>query len=377
MSRPRRRAAPPTGRGRSPPPSAPGAVERGEQLRRRAQLDVEIRQRHHGRALGERDAAGVAHRAAAEVEIGLAARVGNVAVVPLSVAGAVTAGAMPWLVSAARRPGRAPVTCRRSRASSVCAVFDFTLTLPSRSPFLNALTPNAPSSAFAAGRETGPGPLHVRVEAGARDLRRAGEPQDTDARAADLRRQRDLLAGLHAVVLSTTRVPPADRRSPPRWSIRPAAVAGSMWPPVIGKRTPPEHGLGTAGGRDLHAERLQRLRRRLGELERGVAADNLTSSGAVGASASAEAPASTAGSGASSRAPRAQTRTWWRSPDAARVAPRPAEARRRRDQARDPRLPRRSSALPTGVRPARGFQARRPTTRGPLFAPLGRLSNAP
>ena len=74
---------------------------------------------------------------------------GKLAVVPASVAGAITPGATPRLVSAASAPASisSEVALPRTSASSVC---ERTRAVPSRSPGLNAVTPNVALSAAAA-----------------------------------------------------------------------------------------------------------------------------------------------------------------------------------------------------------------------------------
>ena len=105
-------------------------------------------------------------------------------------------------------------------------------------PRTKALTPNAALSARAAlpvssARE----PTHAGLEALARHGRRASQLRDVQARPAHPSREVDLASPTETSKRrSATRVLPAVSRRPPRWRIVPAAVAGSMRPPLIGNR---------------------------------------------------------------------------------------------------------------------------------------------
>ncbi len=115
-----------------------------------------------------------------------------------------------------------------------------TVAVPMRSPRVKALTPNALFSAAA--------PL--ALSSTATPVTRVPRPaRETFALASEsvkaVRRALPALTEIEGVLstpmvklVSRTRVEPARSCRPPLWVMVPAAVAGSMVPPVIGKETP-------------------------------------------------------------------------------------------------------------------------------------------
>ena len=166
--------------------------------------------------------------------------IGKAAVVPASVAGAITPGAMPRLVSAASAPASISSDVALSARMSASSVCERTFAVPSNRPFLNAVTPNVALSAVAAfcvSRARSPLTLVLKPARLTRaPVSRSRCTRCPPTRALSMIRRPTATRGERSV----SRFPPAEKRSPPACRIVPAAVAGSMRPPVIGKRTPAE-----------------------------------------------------------------------------------------------------------------------------------------
>ena len=199
--------------------------------------------------------------------------IGKAAVVPASVAGAITPGAMPRLVERrAARPDRARARWRcgpgrrpRRCASGRCAV-------PSRSPFLKARTPNVALSAeaaFCVRRARSPLTFVLKPD---RLTARAGQLEQVDAAAAHARAQHDLAPDRHARGAQRQRAPARREAQSARVTDRPGRRAGVDAPAGDREAHAARAGAGAPDRSDGDAEAVERGGRAAVQLERGRAA---------------------------------------------------------------------------------------------------------
>ena len=146
---------------------------------------------------------------------------------------------MPSAASACAAPGSSAREVAPP-VKAICPGLALTVAVPMRSPRVKALTPNALFSAAA--------PLALSWTA--TPVTRVPRPaRETFALASEsvkaVRRALPALTEIEGVLstpmvklVSRTRVEPERSCRPPPWVMVPAAVAGSMVPPVIGKETP-------------------------------------------------------------------------------------------------------------------------------------------
>ena len=127
-------------------------------------------------------------------------------------------------------------------ASSTCAGLALTVTLPIGSPRENRCVWKAALSAFAAWPLSSARTPRTVVPRPRRTTFALSNESDSTVRrllptfAVRIARREPTCT---RKLRRATRVPPARNARPPLWLMRPAAVAGSIEPPVIGKATPP------------------------------------------------------------------------------------------------------------------------------------------
>ena len=158
-----------------------------------------------------------------------------------AVAGSTGAASIPSEASALAAPGSS-ASVVVPPANSTSAGRAFTVTEPIGSPFANRLVSNAAFSALAAWPlSTACTPLTVVPSPLRTTFAFFNDSESTVSRPLPTLAVRiaRLAPTWTRKLLSATRVPPALSARPPEWSIRPAADAGSIAPPVIGKATPP------------------------------------------------------------------------------------------------------------------------------------------